>query len=326
MRGSWLTAIARRLLTEYSFTHIAAPAIADMQFEQRSRIFDRLRLMASIVRALWMDVCGDMRVLTTPTVRGVASRVLGVYVLLVVLKSVERFTIGIRLHTPDMGAGAFRKVPLPPWGDGLEPILAGFLVVGALSAAAYATLPAVFMLVRRRVPWRAVLFVVIGTASMTYAGAGWANAVREREDLYKVAAIQRDTHYGGVSGPLAAIVRDNVLPGREAYARHHGDIFREQRNWTQLASALQVFVFALIGVTLARARGIRAFVLFAGIIAARTVLAFALPWIDLILWPVGSGRPPAAIQQLPAFLLLPLVTLAFLGFDLVVARRRRVAA
>jgi hypothetical protein len=326
MRGAWLTAIARRLLTEHSFTRIAAPAIADVQFEQRARVIDRVRVIATIGRALWMDVCGDVRTLTTPTVRGVAFRVLALYALLFLTSSLMRIVNGIRLRTPDMEPGAFRTVPLPSWGDGLEQILAGLLVAGALTAVAYVTLPAVFMLLRHRVPWRAVVFVVIALALVNYAGARIASPIREREDLFKSATIRRDVDYNGVAGPLATIVRDNVLPGREAYARHHRDIFREQRDWAEIASALQVLVFGLIGVTLARARGVRVVGLFVGIMAARALLAFALPWIDLILWPIGSGRPPVVLQQLPAFLLLPLVTLAFLAFDALVTRRRRVAA
>jgi len=57
MRGSWLTAVARRLLHAGTFDLVVSPAVADLQFEGRGY----RAVLAAIAGAVCLDLATDIR-------------------------------------------------------------------------------------------------------------------------------------------------------------------------------------------------------------------------------------------------------------------------
>jgi hypothetical protein len=59
MTGTWLSALARRLLHHDTFELVVSPAIADLQFEQRGHA----AVCIALAGALCHDIVGDLRAL-----------------------------------------------------------------------------------------------------------------------------------------------------------------------------------------------------------------------------------------------------------------------
>lgn len=333
MSGRWLIAVASRLLRDETFRLTVAPAIADLQHERTTRtLLRRARdhgvIWLTIVRALF----GDLRhtavaLIAEDAARAVWPRLLAAYALIFVVGALSRLNHGIRIHTPDMAPGEFNRLPLPAFGDGLEPYLAGLLVSMALTAAAYTMVPAVFMLRRRRVHVSALVVAVLTLAFMTYGVARVTRPTQQQSSDYATAAILRGTGLYPAHETLAAIVRDDVRPRRDAEMRRRAAARTEERRdiaaavraharWAEVSRGLGVLAYALVGAAIARGRNFGVLARFAGIMAATAALSPVLPYLSLLIWPVfpatlGPAERDLRESQL-AFVLLPLVTMAFL--------------
>jgi hypothetical protein len=318
MRGSWLTAIAARFLRAQTFDLIAAPAIADLQFEGGGRHY--VAVWWVIVRALLHDVRLDIGAVFGSTARSrVWPGAVAIFALLVVVMTVVALGRGIWLLSPD---GTVTRVPWPLPGDGLEPIVAGIVVTVALSAAGYATLGLAFALRRRDVSARSVVVGALCISALTFAAAQASRPIGMTADLYRSAAAARAGMGASASRPLSDIVAEDILERRTGLTARP-DVWQQVADWRERKTALNVLVFALLGVTLARGRGLGVLARGVGILAAAEVLRDAMPWLDVLFWPPNSPRPSPTFGQLPAFLVLPLVTAAVLVFDVWLTRRAR---
>ncbi len=334
MTGSWLATVAMALLRDETFRLMVAPAIADLQLEDRSRGLPSLArdyavICWLVVRAMGGDLRRDAALLVAPNlVREVWPRLLGLYALVFLVLVLSRIDEGIRLRTPDMAPGQFTTLPLPAAGDGLGPYLAGLLAGVALACVGYVTVPAVFMLRRRHVNVRALVLGILGLAILSYSAARLARPVMQQSSDYATAAIIRGSGLYPPDEPLAAIIRDEVRPRRETPASRglvtlaHGGRDPEAaslalRRWTELRSGLGVMVYALVGAAISRGLGIGVLARLAGIAGTSVALAFLLPYLNLIIWPV---YPPALtpmerplMESRLAFALLPLIACLFLA-------------
>jgi hypothetical protein len=317
MRGSWLIAIASRILREQTFQLIAVPAIADLQFEGGWRHYAAIGWV--IVRALLQDLRVDVVSVFGSTARAsVWPKTLALFALLFVVMTAIAFGRGIRFLTPE---GAVSRLPWPSPGDGLEPLLVGLLVTVALGAAGYATLGLTFALRRGHAPARSILVGTLCLAALAYAAARATRPIAETADIYRSAAIARAVWYPSTE-PLATIVAEDVIPSRTAVTARR-DIWLQSAVWRERQISLKVLIFALVGVTLARGRGLGILIRAVGILGTADVLRDAMPWLSVMFWTPNSPRPSVTLEQLPAFLILPLLTVAVLTFDVWVTSRRR---
>jgi hypothetical protein len=315
MRGTWLAAVASRVLRDETYHLTAAPAIADLQFERSTRWRDYLAIWGVIGRSAIGDVWTDLRDVFGPRAsHGVWRQLLGLYVLFFVVRAFSRVSEGIRFMTPDMPRGTFRKLALPPVGDGLEPYLAGLLLSAALTCVAYAALPAVFMLIRRHTPARAIVLAVLCIGSLTYGTARLSRSIAEQSSFYSEAVVIRGAGARDAATPLAQVVAEDVIPRRQAPPPPpHPDMHRKSRTWTEISNALNVLVYALIGAALAQGRSIGVLGRFVGIMAMSAVLGYAVPFIGMLLWPIGTPQPPPVTEQILDFLILPILACVFLA-------------
>jgi hypothetical protein len=317
MRGAWLTSIASRLLREQTFQLIAAPAIADLQHEGGRRHYAAVWWV--IARALLRDLYVDVAAAFGSTARAsVWPKAVGLFALLFVMMTVLALRNGIRLLAPD---GTVSTLPWPPLGDGLEPLLVGLLVSVALAAAGYATMGFTFELRRRHTSARTILVATLCLAALAHAAARISRPVAENAELYRSAAMARDGVGVPASRPLSEIVEEDIRQGRTALTAG-SDERRTIAVWQERRIALNVLIFALLGVTLARGRGLGVLARSVGILGTAEVLRDAMSWLSVLFWPVNSPHPSATVEQLPAFLMLPLVTAVCLALDVVISRRR----
>jgi hypothetical protein len=318
MRGAWLTAIASRILSDQTFHWIAAPAIADLQFEGRRRHY--AAVLWAILYALLHDIRLEITTVFGSTARAsIWRKPLALFALLFVVMTVTSLTRGIWLRSPD---GAVSRVPWPRLGDGLEPILAGIVVSVGLSAAGYATLGLMFALRRREAPIRAVVIGALCISALAFAAARASRPVAITADLYRSAAAARAGVGVSPSRPLSDIVADDIRWRRTALAAG-SESSQRFAVWQERRIALNVLVFALLGVTIARGRGLGILFRAIGILGTADTLRDAMPWLNVLFWSVNSRPPSVTLEQLPAFLILPLVTVAVLTFDVWVTSRRR---
>jgi hypothetical protein len=321
MRGAWLTAIARRVLRDQTFHLIAAPAIADLQFEGGARHYAAIWWV--IVRALLHDMRSDVATSFGATARAsVWPQTLTLFALLFTVMTFIALGNRIRLRAPD---GTISRLPWPPLGDGLEPLLAGLLVSMALAAAGYATLTFSFALRRRHAPARTVLVGTLCLAAFVYGAARATRPLIYTAELYRSAAIARSGIGAPASRPLSEIVGDDTARRRTGLVERP-DMWQQFARWREQRAALTVLVSSLLGATLARWQGLGVLLRAVAILATANALRGAIPWLTVLFWPANSPRPSPTLEQLPAFLMLPLVTVAFLAFDLFATRRRRAAA
>lgn len=110
MTGRWAAVIGARLLREETYRLMAAPAIADMQFEPSARWRHYAAVWWVIGQAVLHDLQLDLSAVLGPAApRGVWPQILGLYVLFFVVRAISRVREGIRLFTPDMPTGTFRR-------------------------------------------------------------------------------------------------------------------------------------------------------------------------------------------------------------------------
>jgi hypothetical protein len=317
MRGALLTVIASKILRDQTFHLVAAPAIADLQFEGGARHYAVIWWV--IVRALLHDLRIDVATVFGSTARAsVWPKTMALFALLVAVMTVIALGRGLRLLSPD---GTVSRVPWPMPGDGLEPIVGGIVVSVVLSAVGYAMLWLTFALRRREVSSRSVVISVMCISVIALAAARASRPIRMTADLYRSAAAARAGVGASSSRPLSDIVAEDILERRTGPTARP-DVWRQVAEWWERRTALNVLVCALLGLTIARGRGLGVLARGIGILFAAEVLRDAMPWLDVLFWPPNAPRPSPTLAQLPAFLMLPLVTIVFLALDLAAARRR----
>jgi hypothetical protein len=273
-----------------------------------------------ILRALLHDIRLDVATVFGSTARAnVWPKTLAMFALLFVVMLVISVTGGIRLFSPD---GAVWRIPWPPLGDGLEPILFGIVVSVGLSAAGYATLGLTFALRRREAPIRAVVIGALFISALAFAAARASRPIAITADLYRSAAVARAGVGVAPSRPLSGIVADDIR-WRRAALTAGSESWQRFAVWKERQIALNVLVCALLGVALARGRGVGILIRAVGILGTADLLRDAMPWLSVVFWTPNSPRPSVTLEQLPAFLILPLLTVAVLTFDVWVTSRRR---
>jgi hypothetical protein len=318
--GRWAAVIAARLLREETYRLMAAPAIADLQFEKPRRgglrwATSRLTVWSVIARAAVDDLRGDLALaFGRPALRAAWAPAVSCYIVLVVVLVWRSLARGIRVHYPHDAPGTYTRLPLPSAGDGLEPYVAGVLVGICLACVSYAMAVAVFRF-RRRGSSRAALAAALLIAVAAVTAARLSRPIANARDLYGAAIATRGLTDPKGAQPLADVIASEIIPQRSRVRVQGGrkvtmsQELAERRAVFEIAAGVNVLAFALVGFTLAGIRGWRLAVRGACMTAAWVLLTWALPIIHLILWPYGYGspQPTMAVASLPAFFVVPLI-------------------
>ncbi|HLG57362.1 MAG TPA: hypothetical protein VI485_18615 [Vicinamibacterales bacterium] len=324
MTGSWIAAIAQRLLRDDTFARVLEPAVADLQFEAPRQT--RLRRLASyaavllvLVRAVFHDLRGDLALaFGGDALRRAWTPAIICYVSLFVILLWRQLSTGIVVHF----YGTVTHLPLPPAGDGLEPYVAGLAVRVGLVCVSYAMVTAVFTFRRQRIGTaRTALAAVLLIAVTTSAVARLSRPARESKDLIGAAMVMREDGDSPRARRLADVVASQVIPKRLGMPATFREYIAKVRAWEEIRIGLDVLAFALAGAALSKARGWRLGARAAAMIATGYVFSrWAVPIVDLIIVPLGNRDP--ALQALPGFLVIPFVACVFLAIG---PRTRRAA-
>jgi hypothetical protein len=295
MTGTWLTAVARRVLRSSTYDAIAAPAIADLQHEARTTSGVRLvRSYAGVLRALigasGRDIGRDLReVFDLESAR-------------VVWAPAATWAAGLSLVVL-IGASINADARYRP--ELVATLLAGV----AVFFAPFLTVPAAFALSRRGTAHsRSLAAAVVVITAVSWAAAFGMRPTRERLELtleaarWHVAAkdgsgmAQRLT--AGQSMADTARMLDGPIRAREREALGF---------WKDLRVGLGVPLMALVGVALARSRGWMVPVRFAAMTGAWMLLT-----MTILSWGIGRNLP-AAHQGWRDLVLVLIVATVFLG-------------
>jgi hypothetical protein len=305
MTGTWLTAVARRVLRSSTYDAIAWPAIADLQHEAHTTSRVRLvRSYAGVVRALSLasgrDIGSDLReVLDLDSAR-------------VVWAPAAAWAAGLSLVVligPSIDADARYRAEL------VATLLAGV----AVFFAPFLMVPAAFALSRRGTGRsRSLTVVVLVITAVSWAAAFGMRPTRERLELTLEAARW---HVAAEDGSGMA---QRLTAGQSAVDTARmldGPIRARQRAalgfWKDLRVGLGVPLMALVGVALARSRGWMVPVRFAAMAGAWMLLTMTV-------LSLGIGRSlPAAHQGWRDLVLVLMVATVFLGPRAFGAAKRR---
>jgi hypothetical protein len=325
--GDCIAAVGRRVLREETFVRILEPAVADLQFEApRQSGLRRLASYAAVsvvlIRAIFYDLLDDLALAFGGEARRHAwAPAIVCYGSLFVLLLWRQLSAGIVVDF----YGTVTRLPLPPAGDGLELYLAGVVARVGLVCVSYAMVAAVFTFRRKNIGTaRTALAAVLLVAIATFTVARMSRSARHSADLMSSAIVLRGDTDPRTVKPLADVVASEVIPGRKVGVL--GNVTIESLDgrshaWEEIGMGLNVAVFALLGVALARSRGWRLGARAAAMVATGSVFnRWAVPVVDLIVVPLGNKDP--ALHALPGFLVVPFVACVFLA---VRPRTRRAA-
>jgi hypothetical protein len=135
--------------------------------------------------------------------------------------------------------------------------------------------------------------------------------IADTGDIYLTAIAMRG-HADPKDLPLARVIAADVMPQRAGRLFTGGrettlaaDL-AELRTLDEVAAAVNVIAFALVGLALAGARGWTLVARALCLAAMWVILDRSLPILHMLVWPYGTPQPTRAVASLPALFVIPL--------------------